>query len=91
MTWLRLVVLSLAVWRLSYMIAREHGAFGMFSKLRSITTLGGLLDCPKCLSVWMAFGLYLLDPYTPHIANLFALSGLALLAHRYTGGDFEGS
>jgi hypothetical protein len=82
-----LILLLAATWRLSYLIAREDAPFGIMRRIRAVTTLGGLLDCIYCASVWCAFGLLLIYPYAPVLIWGLAISGLAMLAHRYTGGN----
>jgi len=64
----QVLLLGLAVWRVSYMLAREEGPFAMFVRLRQAlgarevmpglwqadNTPGKLILCPLCLSVWLA-------------------------------------
>lgn len=88
MTALDLVILALATWRLSFMVAREKGPFSAFERLRVVLPLGGLTACLYCVSVWVSVGLYLLwgvGILWP--AQLCAISGLAIMLYRYTGGD----
>jgi hypothetical protein len=79
MTLERLVVLALAVWRVSYMLSHEEGPFDLFGRLRRTlgarevltgawkaeTVAGRLILCPLCLSVWLAFFGYLLVDLAP--------------------------
>lgn len=74
-----LVVLGLATWRVSHMLAHEHGPGNVLDKLRvalgaehgtsvgwySMTFWGALIICPLCLSVSIALLLYLLVDMLP--------------------------
>lgn len=90
MTSFELILLALFAWRVAYMLVKEEGPFQVFARLRALTTLGGLLTCIYCTSVWSALLGYLLisTPLAP-VVYVLAVSGLALMAHRYTGGDFN--
>lgn len=89
MSLLELFILSLATWRLSHLLASEDGPFDLLTRLRARFPLGGLLNCMYCLSIWIAPLLYVLMQ-TPAIWLVYMLAGAggAMLAHRYTGGDF---
>ncbi len=53
----RFALASLAVWRISHMLAYEEGPVRVLAHMRERvrTSLGEtLLDCFKCLSVWVA-------------------------------------
>ncbi|MGV8989702.1 MAG: DUF1360 domain-containing protein [Cypionkella sp.] len=55
--WFGLVVAVLATWRLCHLIAHEDGPFGTIARLRRAVGSGGLghlMDCPYCLSLWIA-------------------------------------
>jgi hypothetical protein len=55
--WFGLVVAVLATWRLCHLIAHEDGPFGAIVKMRRAAgsgELGHLMDCPYCLSLWIA-------------------------------------
>jgi hypothetical protein len=53
-----------------------------------VTTLGGLLECIWCLVLWTALlGYILLDTPLVHVVYVGAIAGLAMIGHRYTGGD----
>lgn len=88
MTLLDLLILSLATWRLTYLLAKESGPFDLLTRLRARFALGGLSSCVYCWSLWCAAGLYLLA-LTPAIVLVYilAIAGAAMLAHRYTGGE----
>ncbi len=80
------IVLMLAVWRVSYLIVHEDAPFKIMARIRAITTLGGLLSCIYCTSIWVALFALILWGYAPVVIYVFALSGGALMMHRYTGG-----
>lgn len=55
--WLRLVLSILACWRLAHLIAHEDGPFALVARLRAragTSAAGRLMDCPYCLSLWIA-------------------------------------
>lgn len=87
---LNLLILALFAWRLAYMLVKEAGPLDVFTRLRAVTNLGGLLICVNCMSVWTALlGYLLLDtPFAP-VVWVIAASGLALWGHKYTGWSFD--
>lgn len=88
MTPLNFLLLALFAWYVTYILIRTSGPFNVFARLRSLTTLGGLLECMYCLVVWVAllgYGL-LSTPLTP-VVYVGAIAGGAMILHRYTGGD----
>lgn len=87
-----LITQSLAVWYLSYALTRTHGIFGVFVKLRQFDTRIGLnlLACIVCTSAWVAGLMLLLWSVVPIVVQLFAIAGLAMLAHKFTGWDYGG-
>lgn len=88
MSALDLLLLALATWRCAFMVAREHGPFQAFERLRARYPLGGLTACVYCLSVWFSAALYLLLlTNAAPVIYVLAASGAAMLLHRYTGGD----
>lgn len=83
-----LLVLALATWRLAYLLVKEAAPFGIMTRIRAYTTLGGMLDCLYCSSVWCAiacYGIYLTDFRA--IIYIIAISGASMMLYRYTGGD----
>ena len=55
--WFLLTLAVLATWRLSHLVAREDGPFDIVLRLRARAgdgMLGRLMDCPYCLSLWIA-------------------------------------
>jgi len=61
--WFRLTLSVLATWRVAHLIAHEDGPFDVIVRLRRRAgdgVLGKLMDCPYCLSLWIAAPLALL-------------------------------
>ena len=55
--WFDLALAILATWRLCHLVAREDGPFDLILRLRLRAGSGmvaRLLDCPYCLSLWVA-------------------------------------
>ena len=89
--WLRFVLAVLATWRLTHLLAREDGPADLIYRLRAVLgdgTLGRLMDCFYCLSLWIAAPLAFLLASNPLDLLLawLALSGAAVLLERI-GGD----
>lgn len=90
MTPINLLILALFAWRLAYMLVKEAGPFEIFTRLRAVTTAGGLLTCIYCCSVWTALlGYILIETTLAPIVYIGAASGLALWGHKYTGWGFD--
>lgn len=77
------LILTGATWYLAYALTSTEGAFKMFSRLRAVTTFGGMLDCIVCTSFWIGIIAALLLNY-PLIWGIGA-AGFACLLHSYTG------
>ena len=78
--WFRFVVAVLATWRLARLVAREDGPFELIVKLRMRAAegfAGQLMDCPYCLSLWLAapFACVLADTAAAWVAAWLAISG----------------
>jgi hypothetical protein len=85
--WFRLIIAILATWRLAHLIAREDGPFDVIVRLRIRAgngVFGRLMDCPYCLSIWIAipFTFLLGHGFTAWIAAWLAISGGASLCER---------
>jgi hypothetical protein len=53
----RFVLCALATWRLTHFLVAEDGPGDLVVKLRAFlgdTTLGALMDCFYCMSIWIA-------------------------------------
>ena len=83
-----LLVLSLATWRLAYLISRESAPFNIMGRLRDRFPLGGGTKCLYCMSVWAA-ALMLLLWHTPlqPLVWVAAVSGAALMLASWTGAN----
>lgn len=83
---LEVLVLILATWRTAHLLVHEDAPFRLMARVRQRTTLGGLLTCIKCASVWMA-ALMLALWFTPLVPLVWiaAISGGALMLASYTG------
>lgn len=79
-----LLLLAVATWRLTMLLARDEWPFSAGAWLR---TQLPFLACVYCASVWAAGALLLAWLWLPALVWLLAASGGALLLHRYTGGD----
>jgi hypothetical protein len=58
--WPRLALAVLAAWRITHLLAAEDGPFGLVLKLRERLGngwWGQLMDCPYCVSLWVALPL----------------------------------
>ena|ERR1051326_6954387 len=86
----RFVLATLAVWRLTHMLAREDGPWDLLVKLRRALgsgMAGKLAGCFYCLSVWMAlpFAWFLKGDASETFVGWLALSGGAVLLERASG------
>lgn len=84
----RLVIAVLATWRLAHLIAREDGPFDIIVRLRGRVgdrLVGQLMDCPYCLSLWIAvpFAFTLATTAPAWCAAWLAISGGASLLELY--------
>jgi hypothetical protein len=85
--WLRIVLAVLATWRLAHLVAREDGPFDLVLRLRARAgsgVLGQLMDCPYCLSLWLAapWAFWIARGPVEWIAVWLATSGGASLLER---------
>lgn len=79
------LLLSLATWRLAFLLAREHGPKHILDRLRAVFHLP---ECVYCLSIWLAPLLYLVyGTEARPVVYVLAIAGGAIFAHRWTGGD----
>jgi hypothetical protein len=90
--WIRLVVGILATWRLAHLISREDGPFDVIASLRAHAgagQIGRLMDCPYCLSIWIAvpFAFPVADNGGGWIAAWLAISGGASIVQRAIDGS----
>lgn len=81
------VLCTLAVWRLSHLLACEDGPFDLVVWLRRRAgdgVFGRLMDCFYCVTVWIAapFALLLTDDVVTGIVTWLALSGAASVLYK---------
>lgn len=89
----RLILLTLAVYRIAQLIAIDRGPFAIFERLRDVAykyhELGMLLSCPYCLHIWIVAALLVLGliclPAFDAAVLLFGVAGAA--AFLQTIGD----
>lgn len=94
MTPFAFIVVSLAIWRLSYVVVRENGPLMVFARLRarlaaSQERSGGLFDlisCIYCVSFWIGLvgALWVSNGILEWLAYGFAFSAVAVLIERAT-------
>lgn len=92
MTPFDLITIALFAWYTAYVLIKTSGPFGVFARVRSVTTVGGLLSCLWCLILWTSIAGYLLlgKPVEPQmIVPIGAAAGLGMLAHKYVGWDYQ--
>lgn len=87
---LDLLLITLAAWRLAYLITREDAPYKLAARFRARFPLGGLTSCIKCASIWTAAGMLALW-HTPLQAGVvvLAISGGALMLASYTGAGHD--
>jgi len=78
------ILCTLAVWRLSHLLACEDGPFDVVVRLRKRAGagfFGSLMDCFYCLSIWMSvpFAFLLARDWQTIAVCWLALSGAASL------------
>lgn len=90
---LNFILIVLATFRLAFMLVNEDGPLRIFDRLRSLTTLGGILECWHCCSVWVALagvGVFLRPAtWQEWIVWALAASGAAVAFGRFTGFDYQ--
>jgi hypothetical protein len=85
--WPRFVLVVLATWRLTHLLASEDGPADLLARLRARMgqgLLGELVDCFQCLSLWVAAPLAAFVSRRPleWLLAWLALSGGACLLER---------
>jgi hypothetical protein len=80
---------SVAIWRVTHLLAKEDGPWDLIVSLRKLagsSTFGKMLDCFYCLSVWVAvpFAWALGTNWKERLILWPALSGAAILLERAT-------
>lgn len=89
--WFRLILGIFATWRLSHLLAYEDGPFDAVVRARHAagdSVIGRLMDCPYCLSLWIAAPMAL--TLSTEIADWFvawlAISGGGSLLEKLSQG-----
>ena len=90
----KFVLAALAVWRVSFLVAREDGPWDAFARFRRGVGRGvleKLFGCVKCVSVWVAipFTFFVGGGWVERIVVWLALSGVASLIDEWTRPAFE--
>jgi hypothetical protein len=85
--WLILGILG--VWRLTHLLHAEDGPWNLLTRFRQafgVASLGHLLDCFYCLSIWVAipFAWVLGQSWKENLLLWPALSGAAIVLQRHT-------
>lgn len=96
-TWpvaVRFSLSALAVYRMSFLIAREDGPWGVFRQLRTsakATMAARLIGCVNCLSVWISLPLawFVGSSSIERVLAWWALSGAVVLMDRSSRDPFE--
>jgi hypothetical protein len=92
--WTRFLVALLAIWRVTHLLAHEDGPADLIVKLRALlgdSLPGKLMDCFKCLSLWIAAPAALFVARTPVdcLFSWLALSGAACLLQRLAPDEID--
>lgn len=96
MDYLRLVVASMAVYRVAHMLAREDGPFDLFTRWRDRigqrNWIGRGFHCVLCISFWLSIpaALWVLNTWITGLIfdmTIFwlAIAGLVLVFHQLEG------
>ena len=81
------ILLALAACYWAFVLVKKGGPWNAFKRLRSRTTVGGLLECPACLVFWTAALLYLGWQWEPtqYVVTVSAIAGGATFIGYYSG------
>lgn len=79
-----IILISLAVWRLVYMLQNDAGPFNIFSKLRDKLPDNNFtegFECVNCQSIWwaMLFAIPISSNVWEWFVNLLAISAVVML------------
>lgn len=82
-------IVVLAAWRITHLLTKEDGPFDSIFLLRKMAGagfFGSLLDCPYCLSLWVAvpFAAYLAHGWKEGILLWLSISGGICLLEKLT-------
>jgi hypothetical protein len=84
----RFVIAVLATWRVTHLLAEEDGPWDLIVQMRELlgdSFWGQLMDCFKCLSLWVAipFSFFVCRTKSEAIVVSVSLSGAAILIQDY--------
>lgn len=87
--WFRFVIVILATWRITHLLAKEDGPAYIVARLRARLgdgLLGQLMDCFKCLSMWIAAPMAFVVFQRPldWLIAWLAISGAACLLEQFS-------
>jgi hypothetical protein len=83
-------IAALCVFRLAYMLAYEDGPWDVLYRIRlrlGHSTLGNLMDCPGCSSVWISFIITAIvwGFNSNYVINCLALSSVTVIIANIIG------
>lgn len=86
----RFLIALLATWRVTHLLVREDGPWDSIARLRDLageTAWGRLMDCFKCLSLWVAapFALFAARNRAEMLVTWLGLSAGAIIVERFMG------
>ena len=89
----RFIIAVLATWRVSHLLAKEDGPWSSIVRLRELAGggfWGRLMDCFKCLSLWVAAPLsfFVGGAKLEIFVVWLALSGAAIVLEEYLREPF---
>lgn len=92
MRYYALIVSTLCVWRITHLLVAEDGPWDLVLHLRRAAGdgfFGKLLDCFKCLSLWIAvpFAFLLAESVLDLLLHWLALSAGAILLERVSASS----
>ena len=93
--WLQWWIAGLAAYRITVLIARDLGPFGIFKWLRARKRLGGLASCPYCVSVYAGafsaialWGSDVVLPYPMWFLLALSFSAVSIILDRCFSSDY---
>lgn len=90
---IKYLVVTIAVWRVTHLFSSEDGPFDMIFKFRRMlgeSFLGKLMDCFYCLSIWTGLAASILTGRNLMEILLLCLyySGISIILERLTNKNF---
>jgi hypothetical protein len=89
----RFMLAVLATWRVTHLLAQEDGPWDLIARVRERAGggfWGKLMDCFKCLSLWVAapFSFFISGARSETLLSWLALSGAAILIQEHLQKPF---